>query len=156
MKRTLKLKFDEPVEELVNYYQNQEKKDKREKRVWIFFIILSSILLGIVLMDFSDANYTDIILAVVYSILMISVTNEIFKKTFKASLVNKLHNLKKTKKLLTITYDTLEKIVTYTYDDKGVVKYAHFSIDKVETRSDINEDTIFIGKEFVYAKKWQS
>ena len=148
------LVFDTSIEEIEKYY----KKDKRSQNILLISLITMLIVIGLEYITNSYVSNMDRITMIIATIALCFMardfTKEILSTTlYRAPIVRQLYNLEKNNKLLKVTYDVGEKIVTYSYDEEGVVKHRQFTIDKVLTRTDIDTDTVYIGKEFVYAKK---
>lgn len=150
------LVFDTSIEEIEKYY----KKDKRSQNILLISLITMLIVIGLEYITNSHVSNMDRITMIIATIALCFMARDFTKEMlsttlYRAPIVRQLYNLEKNNKLLKVTYDVGEKIVTYSYDEEGVVKHRQFTIDKVLTRTDIDTDTVYIGKEFVYAKKWQ-
>ncbi len=149
------LVFDTSIEEIEKYY----KKDKRSQNILLISLITMLIVIGLEYITNSYVSNMDRITMIIATIALCFMARDFTKEMlsatlYRAPIVRQLYNLEKNNKLLKVTYDVGEKIVTYSYDEEGVVKHRQFTIDKVLTRTDIDTDTVYIGKEFVYAKKW--
>lgn len=73
---------------------------------------------------------------------------------YRAQIIKQMQELDRNEKILQIVLRMDAKEVTCTFDDEGQVKHITFPIDDFQKRTDIDNDTLYMGETFVAAVKW--
>ena len=73
---------------------------------------------------------------------------------YRAQIIKQMQELDRNEKILQIVLRMDAKEVICTFNEEGEVKNITFPIDDFQKRTDIDNDTLYIGETFIAAVKW--